>query len=38
MMFNQIVNFPDELRAQVDALILTAYFGEKEQINAKQNR
>jgi DNA-binding cell septation regulator SpoVG len=29
--FNQIVNFPDELRVQVDTIILTAYFREKEQ-------
>lgn len=28
--FNQIVNFPDELRARVDTAILTAYFREKE--------
>ena len=27
--FNQIVNFPDELRVQVDTAILTAYFKEE---------
>jgi hypothetical protein len=29
--FNQIVNFPDELKVQVDTAILTAFFREKEQ-------
>ena len=38
MMFNQIVSFPDELRAQVDAAILTAYFREKENRDADQKR
>jgi len=28
--FNQIVNFPEELKARVDTAILTAYFKEKE--------
>jgi hypothetical protein len=30
--FNQIVTFPEELRIQVDAAILMAYFREKENI------
>lgn len=31
--FNQIVNFPDELKVQVDTTILTAFFREKENQN-----
>jgi DNA-binding cell septation regulator SpoVG len=38
MMFNQIVSFPGELRAQVDTAILTAYFREKENQNEKHQR
>jgi hypothetical protein len=34
--FNQIVNFPDELKVRVDSMILTAYFGEKEKTNGKE--
>jgi DNA-binding cell septation regulator SpoVG len=28
--FNQIVNFPDELKVRIDSMILTEYFREKE--------
>lgn len=31
--FNPVVTFPDELKAQVDTVILTAYFREKENQN-----
>jgi DNA-binding cell septation regulator SpoVG len=31
--FNQIVNFPDELKVQVDTAILQTYFREKETIH-----
>ena len=34
--FNQIVNFPDELRVEVDTVILSAYFREKENIHEHQ--
>jgi hypothetical protein len=36
--FNQIVNFPDEIKVRVDSMILTAYFGEKEKTNGKEPR
>ena len=34
--FNQIVNFPDEIKVRVDSMILTAYFGEREKKNEEQ--
>lgn len=34
--FNQIVNFPDELRVQIDTVILSAYFREKENTHEHQ--
>ena len=36
MMFNQIVNFPDELRVRIDTAILTAFFRERENENAPE--
>jgi DNA-binding cell septation regulator SpoVG len=35
--FNQIVNFPGELKARVDTAILAAYFREKEKESAARN-
>jgi len=35
MMFNQIVSFPEELKAKIDTMILAAYFREKEAKNDK---
>lgn len=34
--FNQIVNFPDELRVQIDTAILTAFFREQEKQRGQQ--
>ena len=34
--FNQIVNFPEELRVQIDTAILAAYFMEKDESHAKK--
>lgn len=37
MMFNQIVNFPDELKVRIDTEILMAFFREKEKTNGKSS-
>lgn len=35
--FNQIVNFPDVLKVQIDTAILTVYFKEKERQHGQQS-
>jgi hypothetical protein len=38
IMFNSIVNFPDELKVQVDTAILTAFFREREKNHGNESK